>query len=272
MQNLRQTVGDIIEHFAPIVASVDTYTYDGADSDQFWEFLKRGIIKRQFESIEAILKMVDSGIGHFGVTLLRPAFEELVWVEYLGENSKIANDLVLLLSNKEISRNLSAQNDFIGTEEMHRVGFTQKYVKKQLASDRRTKKSIKEIGSQLGWHDQGIPPSMAFLCKKVGREKEYNFLYQGTSRFVHFSTAEILRRVWGRPGRVTIGSETFSLYWQDFAMYWSFRIFGELFIQCVDILGDVEIIEEQLEETLDLIKLMHPIPIITPQELNPNYS
>ena len=51
-------------------------------------------------------------------------------------------------------------------------------------------------------------------------------------------------------------------------MYWSFRIFGELFIQCVDILGDVEIIEEQLEETLDLIKLMHPIPIITPQELN----
>ncbi len=267
MSNLRNGVGDIIEFFEPIIRSVETYVYDGDDTDQFWEFLKRGIVKRQFESIKAILNMVDSGFGHFGVTLLRPAYEELVWVEYLDQNAEIANELVLLLANHDIARNLSAQNDYIGAKEMLAGGFSQRYVKVCLARDRITKKRIKEIGSQLGWREGAIPPSMAFLSRKVGREPEYRFLYQGTSRFVHFSTGEILRRVWGKSGEVTIGSTSFSSYWQEFAMYWSFRIFGQLISPCIDIFDEFDISDRKLQEMLNLIGSFRPIPIITPQEL-----
>src|ERR1700731_349526 len=106
---------------------------------------------------------------------------------------------------------------------MPAIGFTQRYVKAAVARDREVEHQIREIGSRLGWNNgRHLLPSMSFLSRKVGRERDYKFLYQGTSRFVHFSAVEIFRRAWGRKGEVQIGSQTFGRHWEIFAIYWGF--------------------------------------------------
>ena len=110
-----------------------------------------------------------------------------------------------------------------------------------------------------------ISPAEAF--RGLPREKEYKFLYQGTSRYVHFSSYEVYRRVWGKKGEVTIGSDSFARYWSDFSLYWLFRIFIEVSRVCNDVLGDAALSNEQVDEMTGWLADFVPIPIITAGEL-----
>ena len=97
-KNLRKEVTKWLAYIAPTLAPIEKYERTGQDIDQYWDFLKRGVIKRWHEALDAICNMAEIGVGHFGVTLVRPAFEELVWIEYLDKNKSKANELVVLLT------------------------------------------------------------------------------------------------------------------------------------------------------------------------------
>jgi hypothetical protein len=212
--------------------------------------------------------MTKANTGHFGVTFLRPAFEELVWLDYLRANMPMTKDLPLLMVRHEISDSLSAQNEYMGARTMHEGGFTQRFVKVNLALDRVTQAQIREIGRKLGWNtSRNLLPSMQFLTRKVGRERDYKFLYHATSRYVHFSGAEIFRRIWGKHGKVDIGSNTFSDYWTTFALTWGFRTFLEVLICCGDLIDSRALHDEAAEKILSLIASFLRVPIITQDEL-----
>lgn len=246
------------------VESIGTYTWVGKDDDQFWEFFKRSIIKRQFEALDTIIHLVESRKGHFGVTLLRPAYEEMLWGTYLQQHKTLAPRIAFLLSRREVGNTIKAQNQFIGAKAMQTLGFTQKRIKHMQAAFRPSEKELRNIGKSLGWRNNE-PPGAAALSRSTGHEKEYNFIYQATSRYVHFSTHELGRRVWGRRGKVNIGSDQFSGYWSDFALYWSFRIF----MNVCKIFPELWPSENNpgLEGLLDEIEKMYPVPIITASEL-----
>lgn len=249
---------------APEVESVGNYTWTGNDDDQYWEFFKRSIIKRQFEALNAIIHLAESKQGHFGVTLLRPAYEELLWGTYLEKHKDLAPKIALLLSRKEVGDTIEAQNQFLGAKAMQAHGFTQKRIKQMKASFRPSTAELRAIGKRLGWRNDE-PPGAAALARWTGHEKEYNFIYHATSRYVHFSTHELGRRVWGHRGSVTIGSDQFSSYWSDFALYWSFRIYIYVSTVFPDLWGSED--NPALEGMLDVIKEMYPVPIITASEL-----
>jgi hypothetical protein len=249
---------------APEAESVSTYTWDGNDDDQYWEFFKRSIIKRQFEALNTIIHLAETKRGHFGVTLLRPAYEEMLWGTYLEQHKDLAPKIALLLSRREVNDTIEAQNQFLGAKAMQNHGFTQKRVKMMQAAFRPSLTELRTIGKRLGWRNDE-PPGAAALARWTGHEKEYNFIYHATSRYVHFSTHELGRRVWGERGSVTIGSDQFSSYWSDFALYWSFRIY----IYVSEVFPDLWLNENNpaLEGMLDEIKAMYPVPIITASEL-----
>ena len=125
-----------------------------------------------------------------------------------------------------------------------------------------------EIGRKLGWRQGSTTPPMAFLARKVNRQKEYDFVYQGSSRYVHFSTSEIMRRVWGNQGHVEIGSDTFSPFWQDFAVYWSFYILINLIVSYGDILPSRSVPDETAQRLKAALDKILPVPIITRRELD----
>jgi hypothetical protein len=113
-------------------------------------------------------------------------------IKYLNKNVEAAKKLVPLLARNEIAANIAAQNEFAGPKDMEEIGFAPAIVRLTLKNDEKTKQEIRQIGARLGWKTgRSHLPSMAWLSKEVGHERDYKFLYQGTSRFVHFSTAEI---------------------------------------------------------------------------------
>lgn len=266
---LRDAVAAWLAFVAPTLTTVKNYKWTEEGSDQSLEFLKRGAIVRQYEALEATLKMAEMGIGHFGVTMVRPAYEELIWIKYLDQNTLLSNELVNLLLHQEVVNNMSAQNQFIGMKGMKHLGFTQRFVKFHRARKKKTNARLVEIGRQLGWQREGALPTTKFLSRKVGYEAEYNFLYQGTSRHVHFSTQELFRRVWGKKGEVTVGSEMFSSYWEDFSLYWSFGLLLQLMQHCDDVFDERErsVTSEKYEELINMVHAMPFVPIITKAEL-----
>jgi hypothetical protein len=90
---VRIAIEKFLEYLAPSLAPVERHKWTGSDRDQFWDILRRGAIKRQQEALGAALNMVDAGVGHFAVTLVRQAYEELIWIEYLHKHPELSNEL-----------------------------------------------------------------------------------------------------------------------------------------------------------------------------------
>jgi hypothetical protein len=178
---------------------------------------------------------------------------------------------VLLLTHHEIGVSLKAQADYVGTKEMRRGGFTGIKIATIVALDIQAQEKIRKIGKNLGWKTgRTLLPSMSFLSKAVGREQDYKFLYHGTSRYVHFSTQELLRRVWGKKGNVTITSSSFRDYWEHFAISWGTRLFLDVVDVCLDDSDDGELVftGDTVAEMAELVKVFAAkVPIITTGEL-----
>ena len=265
---IERRVDSLVLRFEAMVNPVKKFSWDGADADQCWQFLCRSVIVRQIEALRAALTMAKIGQGSFAVTFLRPAYEELIWIQYLKTHEALANELVRLLAVHENAASIDAQNQFIGANAMLTHGFSQAFVKRYLAANRETDARLREIGRQLGWRDGQTLPSVAFMARKVCREKEYNFIYHATSRFVHFSPVELFRRVWGKSGNVTISTENFSRYWTDFSLYSGVRIFVETAsIAAISDFQSGHIEKEIGDEILQLVEGLHPVGIVTAGEM-----
>jgi hypothetical protein len=256
-----------LEFLKPMLSSVERFSYDGPESKQFWGIIKRAVIARQHEALQAIESMADAGHGFLGVTFLRPAYEELIWLEFVDGCVGDPADFAVLVSQHELADQLKTQNDYLDKRVMKEIGLSQRLGKLNDARDRETKKRIREIAHHVGWDtSRGLYPTTFFMAKRVNRLKEFQYLYGATSRFVHFSPHELMRRAWGRPGSLKIGSSSFAKYWETFAIYWGFRIFVNLLAHCHDLLT-ADTPDEKFDEMTRWLDGFNPVPIITREEL-----
>lgn len=259
-----------LSYTKPILEKASTRTWNGSDTDQYFDFLKCAAVVRQTEAIQAMLKMDEHEQSHFAVTFLRPALEEVIWIEHLNKHPDLATEVVLLIGFGETTASLLAQNEYLGAKMMQQLGFTQRGLKVQQSENRKREARLREIGRALKWPtDRSLLPSTAWLARNVGRERDYKYLYHATSRFVHFSQRELLRRVWGIKNDMTIGSNMYRRYWRDFALYWGFRIYMDTLIACHSVYGDTLPNEAEWEETKNYLQKFQPVPIITAEELRP---
>lgn len=266
-KELQDVCSHLIEILKLPARQVQEYSWVGPTKLEYLEFTRRAAIVRQFEACEAIIKLIDAGSGSMGVTLLRPAYEELIWLDYLSKNESVALDLVTYIAQKELSDSYNAQKDFLGQKGIRNIGFTKRLSLRIGRNESIFNEKLKEIGKDLGWRNGALQPSVAFLARKVKREKQYRYLYQGTSRAVHFSPHELQRRVWGRHGEVKIASSNFDNYWSDFALSWSFRILIETIIFAGHI--DTFVNHSELNEVdfTSLLRDLRPVQILTATEL-----
>lgn len=240
-----------------------SYTWSGASRNQAFEMSKRAAVIRQWEALHAIIKLADAGHGHFGVPFLRPAYEELIWFKYLLSVPKESSSIVTAMAATGVAKSVNQQAEYLGADVMCEIGWTGRSLAKYQRAYTGENKRLKIVGKRLGWPK--TPPTFKWLSTTVGKEDEYGYIYHATSSFVHFSPHELLRRVWGHYGNVTIESSHFAKYWEEFAAYWAIHTF----VQLISALGDVFPAEatEGDEALLEIIGELTPVPIVTMSEL-----
>lgn len=267
MPSLGDLCRKVRDRLRPDVRQLKDYTWFGSLEPRFYDVIKRSIVVRQWEACEAIQSLIENGHGAMGCTLLRPSYEELLWILYFEKNKEVAPRLALCLARKEVSDSHKAQKSYLGENGIKSIGFRQKKIRSLDSMRKPTYRELQEIGAKLGWKDGQTTPSVAFIAKQVGREREYNYLYQGTSRSVHFSAHELQRRVWGEHGKVKIGSNTFERYWADFSAYWSTKILLETMVATgfTDRLSHLS--ENDMKEFLKDLHKLRAVQILTATEL-----
>ena len=263
---LHNGVAKWLLYMKPLTENAKSFAWTGSVKLHYFEILQRAAVMRQTEALEAILKMDDAGHAHFAVTFLRPSYEEAIWIKYLYQHPAVASELVYRMGFQETIGTLVAQNEHLGTKVMKDLGFTQRLIKIKEAEVRQEAGRLREIARDLKWKNN-TTPSMAWLSRAVGRERDYKFLYHATSRFVHFSQQELLRRVWGKEGKVNITSNTFAEYWRRFALYWNFRLYLDLLLACEPTIGAIDLSQDQWREIKTYFEGFGPVPIITSREL-----
>lgn len=190
----------------------------------------RFALTRQFESLQASLEMAKATLGHLAVGFIRPALEEFLWLKYLATvDSSVASELYLILGVRDVMRSVEAAEEFIGADGMTKIGFPPNfsaYVSEWLAGNRRT---LRSLNQRLGWPSSPAVATMQWIARQVGEEKLYVYLYSATSRAVHFSAGEVLRRSWGDPtnpdGYISVEDVDHRVYLSDFALYQLTRLF-----------------------------------------------
>ena len=252
-------------------------------SDGFLPVIFRAILRRQFEGLQMISQSVESGSGFILGTLLRPACEEFIWAKYLVKiPTDDAQRLVTYFSLDEMYRSLHAQDKYAGRSITEKLGLLP-YLENSNSTRSGLLVQLCTLGTRLDWpknvRKTGRFPPVSWLAKVTEEQPTYDFIYHATSRFVHFSPHELLRRVWGNPwkGTFSVSSSHFGDYWAHFCLHWGLS----LFLRTIEALGefiDLPTIDLPTEmsgtkftralEVLKEIGRFGETPIITAEELN----
>ena len=273
VENLQKHVQIILESMRGCVATTSDLSWE--PSDGFLTLIQRSILRRQFDSLEVVSNLVSEKKGYAAGPLLRPACEELIWAKYLGSiPSILSEELIIYMAHAELYKSLHAQDDVAGrtvTKSLGLLPYLENAERRE--TDRRKKLSI--LGQKLHWPKRNIEhgdlPPISWLAKKTNEQNTYRLLYHATSRFVHFSTSELLRRAWGNPytKSVSITSLSFHDYWGYFSLYWGLVLFLDTLKVLHSILGVISDEEgEVILEAAEQIGKMGKPPIVTAEELD----
>jgi hypothetical protein len=234
-----------------------------------YHLVLRSIILKQAEALDSILILAKGERGFSAVPLLRAMYEELIWVLYLASRTEDeASRIVLALGAVGIFETFLAQENYV----VPNTGFSVPWKLRSKVAHDRGRDELRAIFSACGFtlKKHQTVPSMAQLAKSVSMETTYGFLYHGTSRAVHFSVPEQLRRIWGNPGQMTISSNTFEAYWAAFSLYWGSWLYSLTFLTTVPLLQAPDLPDENLEQlgrAMEAVKKDGAIPILTNEEV-----
>ena len=193
-----QTALDAMRPFVEAASDISPGEFQG-----FLSVARRAVLRRQFDSLEAISHLVGEGRGYAAPPLLRPICEELIWISYLASiDSRDAEELICCRASIEVLELLEAQHAECGSAAMRELGLLQEY-KRKMEDKQAMRARIRAIGEKLGWPHKvttrAQSPSVSWLANRIGRKDVYAYIYRATSRFVHFSAQGLFRLAWYGP-------------------------------------------------------------------------
>jgi hypothetical protein len=251
-------------------ATVDWRSAYGSKGEQdFFKLVLLAIVVKQHESLQAILALDKNAEGFSAVPLLRAMCEELIWVRYLATvKTEERASIISALASVGLFETFTAQEGY----GVPNLDFGQGWKERAEVSSAASADALRIIFRAQGFQlrNNATAPSVWQLAKKADMESTYKLLYHATSRAVHFSVPELLRRIWGRPGSMKVSSQTFERYWAAFSLYWGGWIYSLTFIESLLILQEPEIADETviaLQEAALKIKSRGAIPILTAEEV-----
>jgi hypothetical protein len=251
-------------------STVDWHPAYGAEGEQgLFKLVLVAIVVKQHESLQTILALTKNEEGFSAIPLLRAMCEEVIWVRYLATVTKEEQASIISgLASVGLFETFAAQDGYVVPNFDFVGGWKEQAAASSAASADTLKTIFRRQGFQL--RNNATVPSVWQLAKKADMESTYKFLYHATSRAVHFSVPELLRRIWGRPGSMKISSQTFERYWAAFSLYWGGWLYSLTFAESLLIVQEPDIPDETLiafQEAALKIKSRGAIPILTREEV-----
>lgn len=186
----------------------------------------RFVLERQTEAVRSAVVLAGDSLGHLALPFVRPACEERIWTAYLYSLEKEPRERVLRqMSMLESTKTVTAQQQFLGSKEMKRLGFPKTFVRAQGEVRKTAEAELVRLGESLGWPSDADPlPSVGWVASQAKLDGFYSFLYSASSKGVHFSPYEVLRSGWSQsqgPGAaVTIMGDPYIQYRTAFSIHW----------------------------------------------------
>jgi hypothetical protein len=151
-------------------------------------------------------KKAKSSKDFLSLATLRSICEDLIGLSFLAQYPKeVRDEVVTLIMMAEVSETAAAQRRFFGAYR----GKKQLVYSREL-SGREFADCRKRVTELIGMEPMryGLLPSVNKMAQAVSLSELYQFLYHGTSRFVHFSP------------RFKFSAKNFQDYYREFGFFW----------------------------------------------------
>lgn len=284
VEALKPVVEELISIFEPVIDKASRFE---------WQIMRDGIVpvvivgalRRQFDSLRAILVLANGGFEDKGVALLRPACEEYLWLKYMKSLRPEQRECVVRAKSQlEVQDSVTAQREDAGADRMRAMGFPDSFIERTSRNADEAQNEIETLAKALGWpagkRGKRALPSTWYLARITGEESLYKLIFHASSRTVHFTVSELLRLAWGTSSEIRVSNVMMSSYWREFVLYWGWRLFFFTFVEVGELLDgspfalpDMDSHAESRFGALSIpFSKCGPVPIITPQEMNLHLS
>jgi Family of unknown function (DUF5677) len=267
LAEVRPQVEVLSDTLVPIVDDICAVNIGEHDN---YEVVRRSIIRRQHDGLDATITLVDTKKGELAVSFLRPACEELMWLVYFKKiGARHADELVELVMVADIARTLEAQAAYT-PHSMEQLGL-EPWLELNRKANPKIIERLRSLGRELGWpkprNGKQVLPSMRYIASQVGHERLYDYLYFATSKTVHFNVHELTRRVWGKSPDYNWDAPYFRDFWSLFSLVWAARLLLLSCIESKDLIDQApDVSHDGLIPALEMLRKYAYVPIITSRE------
>jgi hypothetical protein len=185
-----------------------------------------------------------------------------------------SQELFKLMGNWDTLRSLLAQREYLGDEVMEQLWYTEPFLNAVTQSRDKLRTELKSLQKKYNWSG-GLLPSGDWIADQSGQRKLYDYLHAASSRALHFSAGEILRRGWGHPsGKIVTDKPEFREHLASFALDQLWRLYIETWqvamplLEAAGINYDESLTYEEIEPVIDRLAALGKVPLVHAHEWN----
>jgi hypothetical protein len=232
--------------------------------------------RRQIESMRAAVALARQDLGHLAVAFVRPSLEDVMYLHFFVSLPLEASQKLLIpLGKWDGARSLLAQRAYLGDDVMAALWYPKALLDAVQVNRYEIRAELKTLREQYHWSG-GDVPSASWIAEQVGQKKLYDYLHAATSRSVHFSVGEILRRGWGHPsGNISTDNPGFRQHLAEFALDQLWRLHIEtwkstrpLLCEAAGISTDDTLAFDEMRPVLDRLNATGRVPLVHAAEWN----
>jgi Family of unknown function (DUF5677) len=232
-------------------------------------------LRRQAESIRAAALLGRNGLGHLTVAFVRASLEDVMYLAFFVRLDRTESQRLFMLMGKWDSlRSLLAQREYVGDEVMEQLWYSKPFLAVAAQSRDEVKAELKGLQKKYNWSG-GLLPSGDWIADQAGQRKLYDYLHAASSRALHFSAGEIMRRGWGHPsGKMITDKPEFREHLASFALDQLWRLYVETWqvamplLEQAGISSDDNLTLEEIEPTINRLLALGKVPLVHAHEWN----
>lgn len=231
-------------------------------------------MRRQLESMRAAVLLSSQDLGHLAVAFVRASLEDVMYLGFfISLEREASQELFLLLGNWDSLRSLLAQRAYVGDDVMRSLWYPEGFLDAADKKREEVRLELKALQKHYRW--AGFLPSSEWIADRAGQRPLYDYLHAATSRSLHFSAGEIMRRAWGEPdGSMTTEEPEFREHLAAFALDQLVRLYAETWqvampvIEQSGISSDESLDWDDVEPALSRVSALGKVPLVHAHEWN----